>query len=268
MNRQKIRAVFCALIFLRCAVAFASAKPDKFYERLFRKWVVDYNKTYATPEEYDYRMHVFTANARFVEAENSRDNPWQVGLNALADITNEEYRATYLTVARTNATARSLPPVYEETKTGAMPRLVNTDWRTSGCVTAVKNQSTCGACYAFGATGCVEFAHCRAGNPVVALSEEQLIDCSSAYGNSGCSGGYPESAWDYAIAYGGIDTSAYYPYQGVAGTCTASLNYIGGRITGWNWCTATDAGLQSCIQARVVTVTVDASLSSFQLYSG
>ena len=44
------------------------------------------------------------------------------------------------------------------------------------------------------------------------LSEQNLMDCSSAYGNQGCSGGWPSQAFQYIIANNGIDLEQEYPF--------------------------------------------------------
>jgi len=54
------------------------------------------------------------------------------------------------------------------------------------------------------------------------LSEQELIDCSSAQYNSGCNGGFYTQAWDYANLKGGLLPYNSYPYtsgtSGVTGT--------------------------------------------------
>lgn len=45
---------------------------------------------------------------------------------------------------------------------------------------------------------------------LTSLSEQNLIDCSSGYGNSGCSGGSVDAAYDYVTATGALDTELGY----------------------------------------------------------
>jgi C1A family cysteine protease len=69
----------------------------------------------------------------------------------------------------------------------------------------------------------------------ISLSVQQILDCSSNYGNKGCNGGWMAGVLDYQMAYG-ITTEALYPYTQSAGNCKVNggafkvSNYRGGAL--------------------------------------
>ena len=70
-------------------------------------------------------------------------------------------------------------------------------------------QGQCGSCWSFAATGALEGAYFKKTGKLVSLSEQQFVDCDAA--NYACRGGYPSSAFSYAISAGGINTETAYP---------------------------------------------------------
>merc|ERR1739848_127430 len=88
----------------------------------------------------------------------------------------------------------------------------NVDWRDQGYVTDVKDQGQCGSCWAFGAVASMEAAHFEKYGATVQMSEQQIVDCDNR--NSGCNGGWYDTAWKYVSEEGGIETTADYTYKG------------------------------------------------------
>lgn len=106
------------------------------------------------------------------------------------------------------------------------------DWREKGAVTAVQDQGRCKSDYAFSVLGAIEshyFIHARHS---IVLSEQQVIDCSNAEGNLGCSSGTTDATYKYIMKAGGLNSFLVYPYKAdVSGTCGFSDTSITAKIT-------------------------------------
>jgi len=141
------------------------------------------------------------------------------------------------------------------------------DWRSKGAVTGIKDQGQCGSCWSFATTGGIEGAHFLAKGNLVSLSEQNLMDCSTAEGNAGCDGGNNEQAFSYVIKNKGIDTEASYPYTAKDGSCHFSTGNVGATISTYTRVqSGSEAALANAVNGRPISVGIDASHNSFQLY--
>ncbi len=88
------------------------------------------------------------------------------------------------------------------------------DWREAGGLPPVRNQGSCGSCWAFAAVGVLECQILLVDGEVVNLSEQQLVDCNRGgpFGNSGCNGGFTSNAMFY-LSSQGVTFEAWYPYK-------------------------------------------------------
>ncbi|RQM21992.1 hypothetical protein B5M09_009890 [Aphanomyces astaci] len=94
------------------------------------------------------------------------------------------------------------------------------DWTTSKCLSPVRNQGSCGSCWAFSTIGAAETAHCLASGQLLDLSEQQLVSCSKNGGSMGCSGGWPQAAMDWLKDGACLEST--YPYTAQTGSCSTS----------------------------------------------
>jgi C1A family cysteine protease len=221
----------------------------------FIQWKNTQNKVYSSPKEEQFRKLNFYRNLRNIEAVN-RDASltYKAGLNQFSDLTEEEFTVKYTGLASIKAEEATLHVKGERNDDSV-------DWRTQGAVNPVKNQGQCGSCWAFSAVGAVESAWKIAGNALASFSEQQLVDCSTAYGNHGCNGGLMNNAFNYWIKGSkGIELESDYPYTARDGTCKFSAAKIKGTITSFKVIAQNDCdGLLHAITQQPVSVGIAAN---------
>jgi len=72
-----------------------------------------------------------------------------------------------------------------------------TNWPKCVTMKAIRDQSACGSCWAFGAVEAMSDRYCVAlGKTNMSISAEDLNSCCDFCG-MGCGGGYPSAAWSY-----------------------------------------------------------------------
>ncbi len=248
---------------LKALTIFAAA----FSQPTFDQWMTQNGKVYA-PTERDYRESVYTANVAKIILHNNGNHSWTMGVNQFADLTADEFKARYvggLTKPKKTSLRKQVEGPFNGT---ANPTSV--DWTEKGAVTPVKNQEQCGSCWAFSTTGSVEGAWFLSKGSLVSLSEQQLVDCSTAEGNQGCNGGLMDDAFQYIIDNKGITTEAAYPYTATGpNTCESKGKPVAATLSGFKDVAAnSEVALETAIVQQPVSVAVEADQSVFQFYSG
>ncbi|KAK4754103.1 hypothetical protein SAY87_002207 [Trapa incisa] len=239
---------------------------------MYDSWLLEYGKAYANAlEERERRFEIFKENLRFIDEHNSAvpNRSYRLGLNKFADLTNEEYRAVFLGTRidpkRRVMRARAASSRYAVRVGDHLPEAV--DWRARGAVNPVKNQGSCGSCWAFSTVAAVEGINQIVTGKLISLSEQELVDCDRRY-NSGCSGGLMDYAFRFIIKNGGLDSERDYPYKGVNARCDRSkVNSKVVSIDGYEDVPPSDEkALKKAVAHQPVSVAIEASGRSFQLY--
>ncbi|KAJ8311670.1 hypothetical protein KUTeg_011025, partial [Tegillarca granosa] len=157
-----------------------------------------------------------------------------LGMNEYGDMTSKEfskvmngYRMRNITEVKTEF-HQSLVDISD------LPDTV--DWREKGYVTEVKNQKQCGSCWAFSTTGSLEGQHFKSTGKLVSLSEQNL-------------------------EITGVKEN---------GKCRFKQENVGATDSGYKDVSIfihSEEALQKAVaEVGPISVAIDASLSSFQLY--
>jgi len=178
-----------------------------------------------------------------------------------ADMTNSEYKKLL--------TLKIEVPDYVPVKSKVSDD-DSVDWRSQ--MPPVRDQQQCGSCYTFSAIGSVEGRLILAESldpNTVDLSEQQLVDCSDDYGNNGCNGGSMAMALKYIKEVGGVMNESDYPYVGKDTPCSADESKFAVAIDGVKVSeTGNEQALMETVKSGAVSIGIDASNVSFQLYDG
>ncbi|GKV35089.1 hypothetical protein SLEP1_g43402 [Rubroshorea leprosula] len=163
---------------------------------LFESWMAKHGKIYHTIEEKLHRFDIFKDNLNHIDETNKRVTNYWLGLNHFADLTHEELTKMYLGLKPELAGRHGSSDSREFTYGDVVDLPRSVDWRKKGGVTRVKNQGSCGSCWAFSTVAAVEGIDQIVTGNLTELSEQELIDCDTTY-NNGCNGGL----MDYAFSF-------------------------------------------------------------------
>lgn len=243
------------------AVTMAAQLSNEQYQFLFTKYVDQYNKQYQTREFFG-KFSTFKSNLDLIVAHNAKNLSWKMAVNQFADLSAEEFAAQF-TGLNTNlgqeyAMSQLQAPVHGL-------RASEVDWVAKGVVNGIKNQASCGSCWAFAAISPLESRAAIDGQKLVDLSEQQLVDCSGSTGNNGCNGGLMSNAYEYLKKAGGSCLTSDYPYTAKDGSCKSCTPAV--KVTGYKSIAKGDAAHIEALQSGPISVAIAASSSAFQFYS-
>ena len=196
--------------------------------KYFQKFVTKFDKKYSSMNEYLARYNTFRQNLLQL-AKNGLLNG-ESGITKFSDMTPQEFARTYLNLNFNSFAYLNANPVKVKVTNDAPDAF---DWRDKGVVSAVKDQGSCGSCWAFSTVANLEGLYALKKGVVKTFSEQYLVDCDTL--DEGCNGGLMELAFEWLKDNdGGVMTDADYPYSGRKGNCKQdSSKYVDMKVTGW-----------------------------------
>jgi len=226
----------------------------------FQRFVEKYDKKYDTVEEYMARFNIFKKN--LLKFKSIKKN-YRTGINQFSDMTQTEFRKTYLNLNINALNQFKYNKVRYQVRND-LPESFN--WIDEGVLGKVKNQASCGSCWAFSTVGNIEARYYINFKTSVRLSEQQLVDCDTEY-DEGCNGGLMEYAFAY-LEKNGLESEDDYPYTGYDGTCAYSSTKAVALVSNYTKLDSTD---ETEIQSYLYTqgpLAIAINADPFQYYSG
>ena len=163
---------------------------------------------------------------RLIKEHNATEANFTLGHNQFSDWHATEYKAI-LGYRRGESDVRNVK-VFDDSANAD-----SVNWVEAGAVTPVKDQGSCGSCWAFSSTGSLEGAHFVASGELLSFSEQQLVDCATRrYGNLGCNGGLQDNAYKYFEKTGdSAMLESAYPYTSGTGDDSTDCLYSATETT-------------------------------------
>lgn len=187
----------------------------------FERWAAHYGKVYHTDAAKQIALMTYMKNDELINRlSEDEDDGAKYGHNEFSDLSPEDFwhRVSRIPLNPEEGHHGGIPAAVSEQAIHSTPE--SFDWRSKGAVTPVKDQSSCGSCWAESAVQNVEsvwyISKLKKGlrgdlSGPVALSTEQVVECDQY--DYACYGGYPSHAMKYIKDAGGLSSSADYPYD-------------------------------------------------------
>lgn len=277
-NQFFVLALLCIslIAFVVCTDPTPSVPRRSRDDLKFSNFKIRFDKQYRDANEETYRKNIFLQNLAVIDSLNNDDvasAEAEFGITEYSDLTVEEFNNRFLMVndeiSYPDPPADSVREARAQVPRNTEAAPASFDWRNRKALTPVKNQLSCGSCWAFTVTEEIETQNFLSGKNLSVLSPQQIVDCDTS--NWGCGGGWPATAYAYIIKAGGLQTATTYPYTGRGGSCKFTKSKAVQTIKSWAFSSKAAALNEAQMLQDLWTygpLSVCLSAANFGYYSG
>ena len=210
----------------------------------------------------------FKENINYINKHNQKNSSYVLNTNNFVDEDYEKLKSTFFNTKF--PITKKMNIQIEKQSCTVFSNNINKkiDWVKRNKVTPVKNQGSCGSCWAFSAVGAIESKIAIDGHSIKNLSEQMVLDCSML--NYGCNGGFMHTAFDDIMKMGGISKESEYPYIAFKKQCNLNVSREEGtNIMGYNFVLSHSINaLKNAVQKQPVCIALAGDSKDFLFYGG
>merc|ERR1711935_702177 len=151
--------------------------------------------------------------AQIAEKVNSMNSTWKAGVNTrFANMSTEAIQSSMMKIDYVENKKTTNQYFHSYAKVASAPASFDsrTEWSKCESISEVRDQSSCGSCWAFGAAEVMSDRICIHSGQTnqTRVSTTDLLSCCEECGD-GCQGGFPPSAFDYWMNSGVVSGDLY-----------------------------------------------------------
>ena len=266
MKKILIIALLTTLSLVSCNLKWSQENQHLY---TFDDYMTEFNRVYLDTLEYYFRREIFENNLSYIKSVNADPTKtWKAGVNEFTDKTSDELKS-FKGHKRVSDIFRGQVPNRNLRSKNIDDLPSSIDWRDRGVVTPVKNQSSCGSCWAFAAISNLE-SHIAireglTGDQIPSFSEQHLVDCAPnphhCGGTGGCEGSDQPLAFDYLRKHG-LRLEKDYKYKAVDQKCQEAQYESVATIESFGLIpnNDTEALMRALVDQGPISISVDASI--------